>query len=641
MLLTRNPFAMRPFHPAARLLLAAAPVLCTALPVAAQDMTIIVTGSALPVEQSRIGNAVTVIDRAALDRRAAGDVIDVLRSVPGIAVNQPGGTGQLAQLRIRGAEGNHTLVLIDGVEVSAVGGGEFDFATLLAGDIDRIEVLRGPQGGLYGSNAIGGVINLITRGGDAPALDAAIEGGSFGTLTGRARARLGDGETFLALSGQYRRTDGVSAAAIGTETDGDRNASLSLRGGAALAAGVRLDGSLRLFDKRAQTDGFDFTGGPLQGLAVDDDSYSGTRDVAAGGTLSLDPLPGWSAALSASYSFGRLTGGAGGVDVFGDRGRRTKLAARLSHAFDSAGGDAAHSVTLFADYERERYRNTFPFAPEQIPAQRRAMTGYGAEYRVDLFRHLFLRAAIRRDDNTAFADATTASLTGAWQVPGTGTRLHASYGTGITNPTFAEQFGFNPGTFVGNPDLMPEKARGFDIGVEQRMADWLLVDLTWFTATLRDEIVSLFPTVVNDAGRSRREGVEASAQLDLGRFGMSGSFTRLSARDPDGSREVRRPRHQASLDAHAQIGAGRIAFGAVYNGRILDTDFRDFFADFSASKTPLDPFVLLRLAGSWQLADGVELTGRIENLLDETYQQAISYGAPGRAAYAGLRVVLP
>ncbi|MFC3099061.1 TonB-dependent receptor plug domain-containing protein [Alteraurantiacibacter palmitatis] len=616
------------------------------LPAAAQDTApeqepIVVTGSALPVPAPRIGSSLTVIGNADIVQRGDADVIDLLRTVPGLAVSQPGGTGQLAQVRIRGAEGNHTLVLIDGIEVAPVGNGEFDFSTLLTGAIDRIEVLRGPQGGLYGSNALGGVINILTRGGDGPAFEAGIEAGSFGTAMGRAAATLGNRETFLSATAQYRRTDGISAAAIGTEADGDRNASLTLRGGAQMAPGARVDALLRVVDKRTQTDGFDFSGGPLQGLAVDDGSYSNTRDIAAGATLTLAPLEGWSTALSASYTFGRLTGGADGTDFFGDRGARIRLSARSAYAFASGGGDAAHSITLFADYESERYRNAFPFAPEQIPVQRRSMAGLGAEYRVDLFDQLFLRASARHDDNADFADATTVALTAAWQLLGTGTRLHSSFGTGVTNPTFTEQFGFNPGTFVGNPDLRPEKARGFDIGVEQHVADWLLLDVTWFTATLRDEIVSLFPTVVNDAGRSRRHGVEVSGRMDLGWFGLSGSFTRLSARDPDGTREVRRPRRQASLDADAQIGAGRIALGAVYNGRMLDTDFRNFFVDFAAAKTPLDPFVLLRLAGSWRVSDRLEVTARVENLLDETYQQAISYGAPGRAAYAGLRVVLP
>ncbi|MFC3100453.1 TonB-dependent receptor plug domain-containing protein [Altererythrobacter lauratis] len=617
-----------------------------AIPAAAQNAPpeqepIVVTGSALPVPAPRIGSSLTVIGNADITRRGDTDVIDLLRAVPGLAVSQPGGVGQLAQVRIRGAEGNHTLVLIDGIEVAPVGNGEFDFSTLLTGAIDRIEVLRGPQGGLYGSNALGGVINIVTRGGDGPAFAAAMEAGSFGTVMGHAATAIGNRETFLAATAQYRRTDGISAAAIGTERDGDRNASLNLRGGAALATGVRLDAMLRAVDKRTQTDGFDFSGGPLQGLAVDDESYSDTRDIAAGATLALAPMEGWDAALSASYSFGRLTGGADGADFFGDRGARLRISARSGYAFASSGGDAVHRITVFADYETERYRNTFPFAPEQIPVQRRSMAGLGAEYRVDLFDQVFLRASARHDDNEDFADATTVALTAAWQLPGTGTRLHSSFGTGVTNPTFTEQFGFNPGTFVGNPDLRPEKARGFDFGVEQRVADWLLVDATWFTATLRDEIVSLFPTVVNDAGRSRRHGVEVSGRMDLGWFGLAGSFTRLSARDPDGTREVRRPRHQASLDAHAQIGAGRIAVGAVYNGRMLDTDFRDFFVDFAATKTPLDRLVLLRLAGSLRVSDRLEVTARVENLLDETYQQAISYGAPGRAAYAGLRVVIP
>ena len=614
---------------------------------AAEPGIVIVTGSAIPVDRERIGNTLTVVKGAAVEIRHTAYLQDVLREVPGVAVSQGGSFGSLSQVRIRGAEGNHVLVLVDGIDVSAAGTGEFDFSSLLANAVDRVEVLRGPQSGLYGSNALAGVIDVISQGGEGPLFDAAAEYGTFDSMFGRAGVTLGDRQTFISANAVYRQTDGFSSAAIGTEADGDRNLTVYLRGGAKLADVARLDASLRHLDKNTETDGFDFSGGPLQGLAIDDDSYSNTNDWSGGINLTVEPVTGWQNILSAAYSHGDSAGGSAGTETFGGIGERLKLGARSSYRFDTPSfADATHTVTTFVEHEEERYRNTFPFDPSQESGQKRDMLGYGAEYRLDLADTVFLRAAIRHDDNDAFADPTTFSLAGSWVIPPSGTRLHASYGTGVTNPTFFEQFGFVPGQFVGNPGLRPEKAAGFDFGVEQRLFhDKALLDITYFRSVLEDEIVSAYPSVANDTGESDREGVELALRLELGQVSFGGSYTYLDAADPDGSEEVQRPKHQASADVSGHFGPGKrgsFSAGLIYNGEMLDTDFRNYFTNgFLAEKTPLDPYTVVRLSAAYGIAEGLELFGRLENALDQEYEQVISYAAPARAVYAGLRFTVP
>ena len=332
----------------------------------------------------------------------------------------------------------------------------------------------------------------------------------------------------------------------------------------------------------------------------------------------------------------------GGSCAFGDQGRRLKLTAQVTHAF-ATGTAAAHSLTLFADHERESYRNTFPSDAAQIPAEHRDITGVGGQYRLALFEQLYLAGTLRHDANSRFADATTWSLAAAWRATST-TRLHASWGKGVTNPTFYEQFGFDPGTFVGNPALRPESARGYDVGVEQRLGRVVQVDATWFGSTLRDAITSLYPSVANDTGRSPRKGVELTLAARWNALRLNANYTWLDARDVDGTPAVRRPEHQASLTADAGFGherRGNLELGLVYNGRMLDTDFRNYFADgYASEKTPLGAYLLARLAASWRLPGGVVLFGRVENLFDTRYQEVISYGAPGLAAYGGLTVQL-
>lgn len=607
--------------------------------------TIVVTGTAVPVALRKIGNSITVIGGDAIEQRHSAYLPDILREVPGVSVNQGGSFGALRQVRIRGAEGNHVLMLVDGIEVAPVGTGEFDFSSLLANNIDRVEILRGPMSGLYGSNALAGVINVITKGGDGPALDAAIEYGAFDSRLVRGGLNVGDRETFIAANAVARRTDGFSSAAGGTEADGDRNTTLYLRGGARLADAARIDATARFVDKKTQTDGFDFSGGPLQGQAIDDDSYSNTRDWSGGIALTLEPVDRWKSILSATYADNDTATGFDSTDGSGSTGHRFSLAARSTIGFDTPTfADAAHHLTLFMEREEEAYRNTFPLDDSQVARQKRTLLGYGAEYRIDLFERLFLRGAIRRDDNDRFRNATTFSLAGSLVLGST--RLHASYGTGVTNPTFTEQFGYVPGTFVGNPALLPERAKGFDAGVEQRLlGDRLLIDLTYFRSDLTDEILSLFPTVVNDVGKSRRQGIELSGRYSLGAISVGGSYTHLDAQDPDGTKEVRRPGNQASFDVTGRFGAGQrgsLSAGLIHNGKMLDSDFRNYFNNgFVAEKGRLSSYRVARLSASYRITDRIELFGRLENAFDEKYQEAISYAAPRRAAYGGVRLVLP
>ena len=610
-----------------------------AAPAAAQDEAdpIVITGSAVPVPESQIGNALTVIDAAELEARADAYLLDTLRTVPGLAVGTSGSFGSLSQVRIRGGDGNHVLVLVDGVEVAPPGTGEFDFGTLLAGQIERVEVLRGPQSGLYGSNAMGGVISIVTRGGAGDRLNASVEAGSYGTLAAGGGATLGDAQQFLSLSGAYRRSEGFSSAAIGSEDDGNRNLTLYARGSSELAQGVRLSGSVRHVDVHAETDGFDFSGGPLQGLAVDDDSYSDTRSWSGGVAFDAEPVKGWTNRLSATYSRDVLEGGTGDTGSFGSLGTRRKFAGQSSlHVRE---GELAHVVTIFADHERETYRDRFPFDPSQRAKQVRELTGVGGEYRIALADKLFVRGAVRHDWNDAFADATTFSVAGAFEAT-PATRLRASFGTGVTNPTFVEQFGFIPGSFVGNPDLRPEKLRGWDVGVTQALGDAARVDVTYFRNRLEDEIVTIFPSVENQAGKSKAQGIELSGTANLGAIDLAASYTWLDAEDPDGQVEVRRPEHAASLTATTRIGAATLHAGLLYNGEREDTDFRDYYVAFLPGRVTLDEYVTARLAAAYRLSPRLELTGRVENIFDSDYQEAFSYAAPGLSAYAGLRLAL-
>ncbi len=606
---------------------------------------LVVTGSSQPIASAEIGRAISVLERTDIESLGVEYAADIFRFVPGVAVSRTGGVGGLTQLRLRGSEGNHVLVLIDGIEVSEVGGGEFDFSSLLARDIERIEVLRGPQSGLYGSNALAGVIQIRTRR-PAPGfgLSGSIEGGENDSQQASLSVAGGSERLQGRLNWIYRSSEfdlSEDNSLGGEERDQDLNRTVSGQLSFLASDALRFDLLGRFTNRHADTDGFDFSGGPLQGLPVDDASSTKTEDLTLGLSSTLTLAEGRSISRLSLELSDNETDATG----FGSESRREQIRAQTTWHWNGA---LDQRTTVFLQAEDESYRNTMPFDPSQIPEQNRDLLGYGVEHRLSWDDRWFFGATVRRDDNDQFEDVTTFSADAAWQLSAE-TRIHASVGTGVTNPTFFEQFGFTPGQFKGNPNLEPEETTGWDLGVEHAFADGdLVVDLTYFDADLEQEIVGFFDltdflsTSVNQTQDSERDGLEFSLNYaPAGSFQVSAAVTHLDASEPTGP-EVRRPETTASLSTTWTSANGRaqVSGNVIYNGSQLDTDFRNFFVTFAAEQTRLDSYTLLNLNASYRVTKSVEAYLRLNNAFDENYQEVLGYATPGRTGFIGVRFEL-
>lgn len=613
--------------------------------------TVVVTASRVAVPAAQVGSSVTVITEEMLATRRPTFVADALRDVPGVAMSRGGGYGAVTQARIRGAEGNHTLVLIDGVEANnPISGSEFDFANLAATDIERIEVLRGPQSALYGSDAIGGVINVITRGA-APGFDGTfgVEAGNLGTHAAKLSAGGGTSRASGRVHAARIKTDGSNISRFGTERDGFDSETLRLDGRFRVGDvwSVRANAHALDSEQDFDTQDFAFPETETQGLVVDDDVSSRLEQRFASIDASAE-LPRTAYRFRAARTKTRNTFLDGGVFTGRNEGDKTKLDWQATIALGPLTADgpvgSGHGITLALEHERVDYLNVGA-TPDAAENQSRddSQTSIVAEYRRVLGRAA-LSASVRHDDNDLFDDASTYRLSGTFAAAER-TRVRASVGTGITNPGFFELFGFFPGSFVGNPALTPERSTSFDVGIEHRLGR-ARVDVTYFRADLEDEIVTVFDetsfltTAENLPGESERRGVElAVSAAPTARWNVAASYTYTDARQPDGSAEVRRPRHVASLDNALELvgGRARLNVGIDYTGRQLDDEF--VFAT-PEERVELDAFVLVNVAGSIDISPRLRLYARVENALDETYEEWFSYRGRGRSWLVGFETEL-
>lgn len=596
-----------------------------------------------------VGSAVTIITAKELEQKQTVLVSDALRSVPGVSVSRAGGVGSLTQVRIRGSESNQTLVIIDGVEMNDPSAGdEFDFSNLLAADIARIEVLRGPQSALYGSQAVGGVINIVTKKGTGdPRVVASLEGGSFGTAQASAAVSAG-GDNYNALvSATGLRTNGISTADDrngNSETDRYQNATVTGKFGYDLTKdfGVDLVGRYNRF--KGMGDGWGTRPGDTTtpyGYAYDDNTNWKGSQYFVRPQAHLDLLDGsWQNVLGFSY-FNSSRDSLTGDTVDGNStGRRYKVDYQTSYLFDTPDiANASHTLTFGADFQRDEIDSWSSWADIQ---KGNNSNSYVGQYQVSLFDSLSITASTRLDQNNMFADAETYRGTVAYMIDATGTKLRTSYGTGVKNPTLTELFGYY-GTYQGNPDLKPENAKGWDAGFDQDLFNGVaLFSATWFNQRIDDLISTAYvggmTTSINVQGESRIYGTELALSAQVTQdVTVRGAYTYAHSRDASGEQLIRRPTDTASLDVNYAFldKKANIDVGMVYTG--AQTDWTWSMPYYDRITVDMGGYTVFNVAGSYQLTQAIQLYARVENLFDRRYSEVFSYGAPGAAVYAGIR----
>ncbi len=596
---------------------------------------IVVTAARAPEQVSDSAASVSIIDHRRIERLGEPLVPALLRLAPSTAVAISGPAGAVAEVRIRGAEANHTLLFIDGIRANDPAAGNAPRFELLNADLaSRIEIVRGPQSALWGSEAIGGVIAVSGDAGEAPPFAAATEAGSFGFRRASASASATPGEAKLAFALGWQRATGIDTFG-GGDRDAYRNLSGRARASWSVSPTLEIGASGFALTGRTEFDGSDpFTFARSHGLESKDRLAAGQLWAQAGAAMSP-----WRGRLSASLLGSKKRNFFLGEPINRTSGGRWTLAGQLERRFSAGGVD--HRLVGALEHETEDFT-----------ARDTAFGGFTAQDRTRRHQSLTVEwraeagpvvgdVAVRHDRFNRFKDATSLRVSGLADV-GAGVSLAASYGEGIAQPTFFDLYGFFPGSFVGNPSLRPESSRGVEASIRYRRGH-LRASLTGYRQRLKDEIVDVFAfplsTTINRDEKSRRSGVEAELGWQIGdALRLTANYSYLKASEPGASgsqvRELRRPKHSGSV---ALDGArGRMSYGAsiAYTGVHDDMNFDVF------------PFETVHLRSYWlgsgrvayAVSGRVELFARAANAFDERYQEVVGYRTEGRSFYAGIRL---
>ncbi|EQB17009.1 TonB-denpendent receptor [Sphingobium lactosutens DS20] len=626
---------------------------CPALAQSPDEMSdadgIVVTATRAPTPLDQVSASITVLDKAAIDRAQDIGAAELLLRTPGISLSRNGGYGTATSLRIRGAESEQTVVVIDGVKLndpSSTGGG-YNFANLLIGDAQRIEVLRGPQSTLWGSQAIGGVVNIVTASPQAP-LEGSfdIEAGSRDTVSARAALGGVSGPLSWRIGGQSFTTDGISAIAPafgGGERDGYTNRNVAGRAELALGANASIDLRGYYSTGRVEIDGF---GGDAPDYSHNREfvGYAGLNFTMLGGRLRNRIAYNYTDTDRDSYS--------------------PELEQPLS--FEAAGKNRRFeyqgifdlsdriSATFGVENERSRFKSRSPSGslsdplPDFVRGKAEITSVYG-QLTVRPLDGLTINGGVRHDDHNRYGGRTLFSAGGIWALP-SGTTLRASYGEGFKAPSLYQLF-----SEYGNVNLDPERAHGWEAGVQQAFfGDSLTIGATYFERTTTEQIIyngcdfgSTDPLCVVpgtdtprwgyylNVARAEAHGIEADAALRLGGWTLDGNYSWTVAEDRsagtanEGNWLPRRPRHMANASVSYDFAFGLTLGSAVrWAGKSYDN---------ASNATRLDDYTLVDLRAEYRLNESVRLFARAENVFDEQYMTAYRYGTLGRSIYAGIR----
>lgn len=615
---------------------------------------IVVTGGTGPTPIEEVGASITVITAEDIARRQYRDVSQALQSIPGMHVVQSGGTGTISSAFTRGSNSNHTLVLLNGIEINdpSTPTGAFDFAHLSIDNVERIEVIRGPQSAIYGSAAIGGVVNIITKRGTGDLrTDVSLELGSLGTFNTNALVSGSQSSVDYALSISRRSTDGhdITPTALRganpAEEDGNENVSLSARLDTELSDQISAFFFGEFTDTRTDLDN---AGG--EDLNA---SYQ-TEQLFLSAGLKGNYLDGaYRPALTLNYTdYDRLTSNNPDAAVPGttthDQNDGSRILARLENIVTYG----AHTANLALEYREESLKTsgfrqfvTPPFAPfVQTLLSDKDESAYAVSLtdRVTFENGFFATASVRFDDPEEFGSELTYSVTPGFYHAATDTRITASYATGYRTPSLFERFGNVPNTFggfVGNPNLKPETSKGWEIGLEQGLLDGsALVGATYFSTDFDDAILAGLTTTSN-VDEFSVHGVETFIEYSpISDVNLRADYT-FTVVDRDDVRAgqlgslSRRPRHKLFATADWQPDADTTLGATV--------EWVDLYRDVNAqtgAQIEGDNYTVVNLAGSRKIGPSFTVFANVTNLLDREYQPANGFSAPGREFLTGVKL---
>ena len=573
---------------------------------------IVVEAFRLDTTASESGSSVWVVDNELIEQRGYVHMTDALTTVPGVTINQNGAFGGAASARIRGSSSDQTLVLIDGIMVNDVTspGGGFDVGVMDVSNVERIEVLKGPQSTLWGSDAIGGVINIVSRrANDGLVAEISGSGGSFGTHQYQGAVSGGNDVGDFRLSYYDFTSDGISKADENdgnTEDDSHDAQTLSFRAGLNLPADARLELNYRSTEADTEFDSFGFVTGVEDGNERSE-SESTTTQV----SLTIPTLDG---RLQNTFRYADTEidrqSFASGLPSFGAEGDRKIMQYQGTFLISD-------SQQISLGYEDEDTDNGNNDASNK---------GIYALYQVNPTEALTISMGLRKDDPEAYGDETVARISGAWQAS-ENLGLRASWGEGFKVPTIFQTTFFCCGAAAPNPNLQPEESEAFDIGLDWQFEQGTL-SLTYFDQDTTNQINFSFAVGgYENLDEVDSKGMELAIQYGVTEtLSTSVNITRIDSEDGNGNDLIRMPEITADLSLIWQPTARlNSAFAIVYND------------DEKDSRGTVDSWTRVDLSASYEVNNNLRLFARIENLFDEDYQQIFGYGTPERSGYVGLK----
>jgi len=612
---------------------------------------VVVTANRVETPTKEIATSVTVITEQDLEQTKKTTLVEALREVVGLSVLQTGPVGSSASVMLRGANSEHTLVMIDGVEVNdpITPSRTFDFSHLQIEGIERVEILRGPQSTLYGSDAMAGVINIITKKGQGkPVFHLSSLAGSYRTFSGTA-GLSGEMKKFhYSLWTSSLTSRGFSAASDrlegNTEADGYKNLSLSARAGYRLADNIDLDFSARFTDARSDIDNY--------GSAFGDDpnNVQNYETLFLKGHLrGLFSKNRW----EQKWTFSHVRSN-----------RETDNPTDEQHPFDSDRSlyrsglfkldwqnnlflHESNTLTFGAEYQQERGESEYYSesiwgpATSLFPIKKAHNTGIYAQDQLRLAGIFFLTAGIRMDTHSQSGPSTTFRIAPAFFIRQTSTKLKATLGTGFKSPSLYQLYA--PGNIwgpIGNETIEPEETTSWDMGIEQTLWDGkILLEGTFFSSRYKNLIDYDYTEGYINIAQASSKGVEIALEFfPIENMALSVSYSHTVAKDlKTGEALLRRPKNKFAANLNFGILAkGRLVISLIHLGERDDMEW----IDWVSTRVRMTPFTLLNAVGSYDILPNIQLFLSLDNILDQRYELIKGYGTPGRSAYMGFKIQL-